>query len=84
MNGPSGNRDLGNLWPTIDNDDGSAYFSAEVRMAEERHYTGSGCGRARGKEAKRERQSTACTIARSCVQLKKEKKQSPREYVDSC
>ena len=28
MNGPSGNRDLGNLFPTIDNDDGSAYFSA--------------------------------------------------------
>ena len=28
MNGPSGNRDLGNLFPTIDNDDGSAYFTA--------------------------------------------------------
>ena len=26
MNGPSGNRDLGNLFPTIDNDDGSSYF----------------------------------------------------------
>lgn len=29
MNGPTGNRDLGNLFPAIDNDDGSAYFSAE-------------------------------------------------------
>ena len=27
MNGPSGNRDLGNLFPAIDNDDGSAYQS---------------------------------------------------------
>jgi len=26
MNGPSGNRDLGNLFPSIDNDDGSSYF----------------------------------------------------------
>lgn len=26
MNGPSGNRDLGNLFPSVDNDDGSAYF----------------------------------------------------------
>ena len=26
MNGPSGNRDLGNLFPAIDNDDGSSYF----------------------------------------------------------
>jgi len=26
MNGPSGNRNLGNLFPTIDNDDGSSYF----------------------------------------------------------
>ena len=26
MNGPSGNRDLGNMFPAIDNDDGSAYF----------------------------------------------------------
>jgi hypothetical protein len=32
MNGPSGNRDLGNLFPTIDNDDGSAYFSAEENV----------------------------------------------------
>ena len=28
MNGPSGNRDLGNMFPAIDNDDGSAYFRA--------------------------------------------------------
>ena len=27
MNGPSGNRDLGNLFPAVDNDDGSAYMS---------------------------------------------------------
>ena len=27
MNGPSGNRDLGNLFPAVDNDDGSAYQS---------------------------------------------------------
>ena len=26
MNGPSGNRDLGNLFPTVDNDDGSAFY----------------------------------------------------------
>lgn len=26
MNGPSGNRDLGNLFPAIDNDDGSSFF----------------------------------------------------------
>eukprot|EP01062_Namystynia_karyoxenos_P069365 TRINITY_DN64878_c0_g1_i1.p1 TRINITY_DN64878_c0_g1~~TRINITY_DN64878_c0_g1_i1.p1 ORF type:complete len:877 (+),score=269.51 TRINITY_DN64878_c0_g1_i1:79-2631(+) len=26
MNGPSGNRDLGNLFPAVDNDDGSAYY----------------------------------------------------------
>eukprot|EP00038_Savillea_parva_P001128 m.101630 g.101630 ORF g.101630 m.101630 type:complete len:913 (-) comp10400_c0_seq1:76-2814(-) len=26
MNGPSGNRDLGNLFPCVDNDDGSAYY----------------------------------------------------------
>ena len=26
MNGPSGNRDLGNMFPAIDNDDGSAYY----------------------------------------------------------
>ena len=26
MNGPSGNRNLGNLFPCIDNDDGSAYY----------------------------------------------------------
>ena len=26
MNGPSGNRDLGNLFPAIDNDDGSSYY----------------------------------------------------------
>ena len=26
MNGPSGNRNLGNLFPTIDNDDGSSYY----------------------------------------------------------
>lgn len=26
MNGPSPNRDLGNLWPAIDNDDGSSQF----------------------------------------------------------
>ena len=29
MNGPSGNRDLGNLFPCIDNDDGSAFFLIE-------------------------------------------------------
>ena len=26
MNGPSGNRDLGNLFPAVDNDDGSAFY----------------------------------------------------------
>ena len=26
INGPSGNRDLGNLVPAVDNDDGSAYY----------------------------------------------------------
>lgn len=26
MNGPSGNRDLGNMFPAIDNDDGSAFY----------------------------------------------------------
>ena len=26
MNGPSGNRDLGNIFPAVDNDDGSAYY----------------------------------------------------------
>jgi len=26
MNGPSGNRDLGNLFPAVDNDDGSSYY----------------------------------------------------------
>jgi len=26
LNGPSGNRDLGNLFPTIDNDDGSSFY----------------------------------------------------------
>lgn len=26
MNGPSGNRNLGNLFPAVDNDDGSSYF----------------------------------------------------------
>eukprot|EP01060_Flectonema_neradi_P036536 TRINITY_DN7048_c0_g1_i1.p1 TRINITY_DN7048_c0_g1~~TRINITY_DN7048_c0_g1_i1.p1 ORF type:complete len:816 (+),score=150.06 TRINITY_DN7048_c0_g1_i1:63-2450(+) len=26
LNGPSGNRDMGNLFPAVDNDDGSAYY----------------------------------------------------------
>jgi hypothetical protein len=32
MNGPSGNRDLGNMFPAIDNDDGSAYFFASRNL----------------------------------------------------
>ena len=63
MNGPSGNRDLGNLWPTIDNDDGSAYFSAEVRMAEERHKQRAGVGE-REAERQRERERVQLVLCR--------------------
>ena len=77
MNGPSGNRDLGNLWPTIDNDDGSAYFSAEVRMAEERHKQRAGVGEPEAeRQRERETEYSSYCVARSCVQLKKEKKHS--------
>ena len=33
MNGPSGNRDLGNLFPAVDNDDGSAYYLIKSNVA---------------------------------------------------
>ena len=33
LNGPSPNRDLGNLWPALDNDDGSAFFTATANVA---------------------------------------------------